>query len=56
MKLLNQCGPGENLTLNPTAEQNACSVSSRVSIVRNRICEDKGFKDKFDRVNALIKM
>ena len=32
------------------------SVSSRVSIVRNRLREDKVFKDKLDRVNALIKM
>ena len=32
------------------------SVSSRVSIVRNRLLKDKVFKDKFDRVNALIKM
>ena len=32
------------------------SVSSRVSIVRNRLREDKVFKDKFDRTNVLIKM
>ena len=28
----------------------------KVSVVRNRFREDKIFKRKFDRVNALIKM
>ena len=32
------------------------SVSRRVSIVRNRLREDKIFKAKLDRLNALIKM
>lgn len=32
------------------------SVSKRVSVVRNRLHEDKVFKNEFDRVNMLIKM
>ena len=32
------------------------SVSRRVGIVRNRLREDKVFKNEFDRVNMLIKM
>ena len=32
------------------------SVSKRAGIVRRRLCEEKRFKDEFDRLNALIKM
>ncbi len=54
--ILWQTGRFTNLDVAKLFGLSYSSVSSRVSIVRNRLREDKVFKDKFDQANALIKM